>query len=84
MIFFRLAAIFILMIYISPVFGKLVVNNEPATIITTGLIKPEEVAFSPSGNCIAIASALNNSIVIFKRIGNTSAKITRDGSCLCH
>ncbi|MGE5196262.1 MAG: WD40 repeat domain-containing protein [Anaerolineae bacterium] len=53
------------------------VDNTPITLIRTdnfsGLDRPEGVAFTPSGDYVATANSLGNTITFYKRIGEQGA-----------
>ena len=49
----------------------------------TGLVRPEGVSFSPSGDCVAIANAEGHSITLYRRIG-TGAKYENTPFCVIH
>jgi len=58
---------------VFPVYGDLLINDTPTTIIqgnSSRLNQPEGVVFSLSDECIAVANALGNTISIYKRIGD--------------
>ncbi len=73
-------------IQISPIqlYSKLNVSDQPTTIIMgpdSGVHFPEGVAFSPSGDCVAVANTSENSISFYKRIGESGATYETSPSC---
>lgn len=63
--------------------GKLVVSEKPTTTIAvdfigdqgplsgSGLSRPENITFSPSDDCLAVANILNDSVSFYHRIGDS-------------
>ncbi len=69
---YLLGLILPLLVNLSNCFG-VIVGETPITVIRaendSKLDRPESVAFTPSGDCLAVANSLANSVTFYKRVG---------------
>lgn len=83
MICLRLAALLLLLLCFPELDGKFSIQSDPTTRIDGGIngfLIAEGVAFSPSGNCLAVAWAKDNAIALYKRLGE--AHYDREPACV--
>lgn len=62
---------------------SLMVDTPPATVIGDAgfeLVRPEGVAFSPSGEYVAVANASVNKVTFYKRIGDHGSAYEKKGA----
>lgn len=72
----HIAGIAFLLLFSCDAYANLIIDNAPVTIIrgtNSELDRPEGVTFSPSGEYVATANALINTITFYKRIGDHGA-----------
>lgn len=72
-----LPAVFFLLIFSSIVHAKLILSDQPVTIIEgkdSKICRPEGVEFTPSGDVLAVVNSNNPSVDFYARIGENSAR----------
>ena len=59
-----------LILFVAPLSAGLTISNEPVCIIQgdeSGVNRPEGIAFSPSGDCLAVANSAGYSVTVYRR-----------------